>query len=399
MHGGVLVGHVTHQHDHQTDGQFHHRTRVGIGGVEYGHAPVGGGVQIDLVGADTEGGNRHQPVRRLQHPGTDLGLGAHAQDMDPLQPGDQRVLVQRPLQTLDRIARLFQTFDRRRMDVFQQQHADAVARIGPATGDALGVQDLVQRRGLAVGGGHDRRAPHHFGEGVEAIGDPAQPRLGIGPAVADHHHRSAQVQTVQGLDLAAGSGQRVGQIDAGDPSRGVIDQIIGQHPVCRHPQGLGHRGDDLAEAAGDDDDPARMAAEKSGIPPDRRSQRLCGARRQGGDMLPGQRQQGQSLPQRLTEGDVPGHGPIGQGGDLRADPLAIGGTGQRQVGQHIEGFERDERRIEIKHEGRAVGHQTSLTHLRTCSNACAVSSRTCCGSARSRVGLPGPRPRPRPQSL
>ena len=90
------------------------------------------------------------------------------------------------------------------MDVLEQQDADAGAGVGPATGEALGMQELVHRRGLGVSGGDDPLTAHDLGKGVEAIGGPGQPDLGVCPAVADHDHGARQAQRMEDDRLAAG---------------------------------------------------------------------------------------------------------------------------------------------------------------------------------------------------
>ena len=87
-----------------------------------------------------------------------------------------------------------------------------------------------------------------------------------------------------------------------------------------------------------------------------------------GDMVAGQGQQGEAAAQGLAEGDVAGHGLIGQAGDLGADVVGVGRAGQGDVGQGLQRLDADEGRIEVEDEGRRVSHGASLADLRSCSN-------------------------------
>ena len=117
---------------------------------------------------------------------------------------DQSVLVQRAFSRFDRIARLLQSLDGGGVDVLQQQDANSGARVGPAAGQALGVQKFVHRRRYGVGGGDDAVAANNLREGVEAVGGAGESDLGVGPAVADHDHRPGQTEGADDDGLAAG---------------------------------------------------------------------------------------------------------------------------------------------------------------------------------------------------
>ncbi|MND93617.1 hypothetical protein D3C80_858090 [compost metagenome] len=367
VHGRRLVGHVAHQDDGQADGQFDHRAGVGIGGVEDGHAMFVGGLQIDLIGADAEGGDGQQAVGVLQHALADIGLGANAQNMDALDRLDQVVLVQRALHGLDGIARLLQPLDGGGVDVLQQQHLDAVARIGPAARHALGEQDLVQRGGGRVGDLDHLGSADDLGEGVEAVSRAGQLDLGVGPAVADHDHRAGQVQGLDDLRLAVVARQGVGVVHARHTPLGVIDQIIGQDVIGGDPQTRGQGGDHLAEAARQDIDPLGVALEEVDVAADRGAGLVQNAVRQGLDVTAGQGQQVQTAAQGRAEVHLTRHGLIGQGRDLGLAGGRIGGVGQGDVSERFKRLDAHQGGIEVEDEdGRS--HAPHLAHLRTCSN-------------------------------
>ncbi|MNQ64733.1 hypothetical protein D3C85_791680 [compost metagenome] len=367
MHGRRLVGHVAHQNDGQADGQFDHRAGVGIGGVEHSHAVFGGRFQIDLVGADAEGGDGQQTVGLFQHPLADIGLGADAQDVHALDRLDQVVLVQRALHGLDGVARLFQPLDGGGVDVLQQQHADAVARIGPATRHPLGEQDLVQRSGGCVGDLDHLLAADDLGKGVETVGGAGQLDLGVGPAVADHDHRSGQVQGLDHLGLAVVARQGVGVVHARHPALGVIDQVVGQDVIGGDSQTRGQGRDHLAEAARQNIDPLGVALEEVDVAADRGAGLVQDAIRQSFNMAAGQRQQLQPTTQGRAEVQLPRHGLIGQRRDLGLFRRRIRGVGQGDVSERFKRLDAHQGGIEVEDEdGRS--HAPHLTHLRTCSN-------------------------------
>ena len=74
----VLHGHAARQVDDLADGEFDDGTRVGVGGIEHGDAHVGGGGQVDLVGADAKSPDGLQVWACAQDPFGDLGFGANA---------------------------------------------------------------------------------------------------------------------------------------------------------------------------------------------------------------------------------------------------------------------------------------------------------------------------------
>ena len=289
--------------------------------------------------------------------------------MDALDGGDQIVLVQGALDRLDRIAGLLQPFDGRRVDVLEQQHLHAAAREGPAADQALGVQDLVQRGGLGVGDLDHRGAAGDLGEGVEGVRGAGQLDLGIVPAVADHHHAARQVQAMDDGRLAVGVGQGIGVVHAGHAAVDVIDQVVAQHPVGRHAQFLGDRRDDLAEAAGQDDDLALVLLEEVQVAPDGGGQEVRRPLSQGRDMIAGQGQEGQAPTQGVAELQLAGHGAVGQGGDLGADRTRVRRVGQGDVGQGLEGLEGDQGRIEVEDQCGARAHGRRLNRLRGCGKA------------------------------
>ena len=88
----VLHGHAAREVDDLTDGELDDGTRVGVGGVEDGHAHVGGGVQVDLVRADAKGTDGLQVWARAQDPLGDLRLGTKPQVVHAVEGRDQVVL-------------------------------------------------------------------------------------------------------------------------------------------------------------------------------------------------------------------------------------------------------------------------------------------------------------------
>jgi hypothetical protein len=120
------------QHDGESDRQLHHRARIGIGGVEHGHAPVGGGAEIDPVRPDAEGAHGQQPVGARQHGRVELGLGAHAQHVHAAQALGELGFRQGPATGLDGVAGLGEQRGGVRVDALQEQHADLFAGIAEA---------------------------------------------------------------------------------------------------------------------------------------------------------------------------------------------------------------------------------------------------------------------------
>ena len=131
----------------------------------------------------------------------------------------------------------------------------------------------------------------------------------------------------------------------------------------------GEGGDDLAETARQDDDPARMLAEEAQVAAHRGRALVEDAAGQFGDMVPGQGQEGETPVQGLAERQVAGHGLIGQGCDLGADHRGVGDPGQGDIGQGLKRLDAHEGRIEVENIGGWRGHGLTLADLRTCSNA------------------------------
>ena len=130
----------------------------------------------------------------------------------------------------------------------------------------------------------------------------------------------------------------------------------------------GEGGDDLAEAAGQDDDPPCVLAEEAQIAAHRGRALVEDAGGQFGDMVPGQGQQGQAAAQGLAERQIAGHGLIGQGGDLGPDRRGVGRAGQGDVGQCLQRLDAHERRVEVEDIGGRLSHGLTLAYLRSCSN-------------------------------
>lgn len=72
-----LVGAVTQlagKHDHLTDDQLGDAAGVTEGGVEHGNTLIGGILEVNLVGADTEATDDNQVLSLLQDSCGELGL-------------------------------------------------------------------------------------------------------------------------------------------------------------------------------------------------------------------------------------------------------------------------------------------------------------------------------------
>ena len=101
VHGRVLVGQPPGQGDDLGDHQLDHAAGVGERGVEHHRAPLGGGGEVDLVGADAERPDRQQVRGRIEHGPGHRGLGPDAEQLDAREGGDQLRLVERAGDRLD----------------------------------------------------------------------------------------------------------------------------------------------------------------------------------------------------------------------------------------------------------------------------------------------------------
>src|SRR5262249_52295102 len=75
VHQGVLVGQPSGQRHDLGDGQLDDAAGVGVRRVEDSDATLGGGGQVDLVGADAEGADGDELRGGVQHTGRDVRLG------------------------------------------------------------------------------------------------------------------------------------------------------------------------------------------------------------------------------------------------------------------------------------------------------------------------------------
>jgi hypothetical protein len=153
-------------------------------------------------------------------------------------------------------------------------------------------------------------------------------------------------------DFAVGVGEGIVLIHARDAAVGVIGQVVAQHPFGRDVEMGGDGGDDLAEAAGQDDDMIGVFVEEAQVAAHRRRALVEDAARQFGDVVPGQGQAFEAAAQGLAEGNGAGHGLIGQAGDLGADGVGVGRAGQGDVGQRLQRLDTDEGGVEVENEGR-----------------------------------------------
>ena len=96
------------------------------GALKHGDARAGGGVQVDLVGADAERADRQQIGGLRNDPLGDLGARSDAQQADAVERVDQLVLAEGTSPVLDLEPALGEHADGLGMDVLQQQgfHVD-----------------------------------------------------------------------------------------------------------------------------------------------------------------------------------------------------------------------------------------------------------------------------------
>ena len=104
VHVAVAVREPAGHGDDLGDGELHHRARVGVGGVEHGDPVVGGGLQVDLVGADAEGTDGAQPGGGLEDPARDVRARPDAQVVDALEGGHEVALGERSGAAVDLVA-------------------------------------------------------------------------------------------------------------------------------------------------------------------------------------------------------------------------------------------------------------------------------------------------------
>ena len=95
------------------------------GRVEHGHAPPGGGGQVDLVGADAERADGQKAGRLVEHRLGDLGAGPDAQQVDVRDSVGQVALAVGTRLRLHVEPGLMKAGGRAGVDVFQQQGAAA----------------------------------------------------------------------------------------------------------------------------------------------------------------------------------------------------------------------------------------------------------------------------------
>jgi hypothetical protein len=82
VHLAGAVAQLTGKHDHFTNDQLGNTARVAEGGVEDGNTLVGGILEVDLVGTDTEATDDDKVLRFLQDSCGELRLRANTNDVD-----------------------------------------------------------------------------------------------------------------------------------------------------------------------------------------------------------------------------------------------------------------------------------------------------------------------------
>ncbi len=366
VHGRRLVGDIAGQHDDQADNHFHHRTGVGIGGVENGNALFRAGLEVDLVGADAKGRHRHQFVGRFNRLGGQVGFRTQAEDMDTLQRLDQVVFVERTLDRRDVVTFFAKGADGVRVNIFEQQDLQLGAREGIAPLIALGVQHLIERgggqAGVAIDGGDHLQAHHVFGEGVEALGGAALVNFEVGPAIADHGDRAGDAEAGKRRDLTAILRQGIGLIDTNSDAIFVPDQAICQDVFGLDTEIGDHGVDEIMEAAGDYSELAGVFGEDRLVADHRHADLGFQHLDQGGDIVACRLEQLDAAAESLGKTDLAGHGLVGQG----LDPGDIGVAGRigggKQFRQNIERLDRGEGRVEIENDGGQVRLRKACIH-------------------------------------
>ena len=92
----VALGQAPGQRDDLGQGDLHDRPGVRERGVERRDTVRGGGLEVDLVGADAERADRDEVRCGLDDAGGHVGLGPDAEDVDALERLDQLGLVHGP---------------------------------------------------------------------------------------------------------------------------------------------------------------------------------------------------------------------------------------------------------------------------------------------------------------
>ena len=122
---GALLRHTTQQQDGLGQYQLRYRASVGKRCVEYRNTTAGSGLQVDLVGANTETAHGHQLFGSLKYLLCQLGARA---DTDEVRIGnllDQLFLAQGMGQVFDiGVTRGVQGINGGLMHAFQQQDPD-----------------------------------------------------------------------------------------------------------------------------------------------------------------------------------------------------------------------------------------------------------------------------------
>ncbi len=137
--------------------------------------------------------------------------------------------------------------------------------------------------------------------------------------------------------------------------------------IRRDAEPFGQRGDDLAEAAGQDVDPVTVPLEEVEVAPDRGRRLVQDPVGQLLDMGATGGQQLQPPTQGRAKVDLARHRLLGQGRNLGLSRRRIGGIGQGDLSERFQRLDANQGGIEVEDEGRR-GHGTALADLRTCSN-------------------------------
>jgi len=126
VHLLVLVGQMPGQRHDLGHRQFDDAAGVAVRSVEAGNTLAGGGIQIDLVGADAESAHRLQIGGLRNDPLGDLGARSDTQQADAVERVDQFGLTEGTSPVLDLVSGFGENAGGFRMDVFQQQgfHVD-----------------------------------------------------------------------------------------------------------------------------------------------------------------------------------------------------------------------------------------------------------------------------------
>jgi hypothetical protein len=123
VHVVVLDGQPAGQRDDLGQRQLDDAAGVAERRVEDAHPALGGGGQVDLVGADAEGADREQVRSGVEDLGGDRGVGADAEQPHPGQPLGQLAGPERPVQPVDVVAGVLERPGGVGVDVLEQQGA------------------------------------------------------------------------------------------------------------------------------------------------------------------------------------------------------------------------------------------------------------------------------------